>query len=829
MTVSKALGRMILATVGIALVIALALTPVSAATGIGISRADAAMDTKLEDIEEGKTPGVSVIKDATGKNMAYIFKHRRHPVSSKRISQPMKDAIVAIEDRRFYEHSGVDFQGNFRAMISNVLAGGVTQGASTLNQQYVKNYLLLVDAETDEERAAATEQTIGRKLREIRMAAKLDKTMSKDEILANYLNLVPWGNHAYGVEAAARTYFGTNASKLNVKQSAMLAGMVQSSEYLNPWTNTQAVVDRRNQVLNAMAAMGKITEEEAEKYSKEDLGVLKKPATLPNGCIGAGNKGFFCDYALKYLEGRGIKRDMLENGSYTIRTTLDPQVQKQAQEAVVKHTSPDAPGVAEVMNVVEPSSRERKVLAMVSSRDYGLDLKSNETILPQPYSMVGNGAGSIFKIFTAAAAINAGYGIENQLDVPNRYEAKGLGAGGAENCPPDHYCVENAASYKNSMTFTETLAHSPNTTFIKMAEEVGIPAIVDMSVKLGLRSYEDKGTHGAKDSIANFTREANLGSYTLGPTPVNPLELANVGATIASGGMWCEPSPITSVKDKYGNDVFLQKPKCERAMGKPQADALANAMKEDATKGTASAAANNHGWSTPIAAKTGTTESHNSAAFLGFNSGFSAAPYIYNDGVSTRPLCTGPVRQCEEGSLFGGKEPASTFFSLASQIPEALNGNIAPVEDRFKKGSAGGILDELRNLSEGEARKKLEEAGFKAKVQMIGGVNAPKGQVVRAMRPAGGLSKGAEVTLQISDGSGFSVPDPSPSTDGAPAPSDQGGRSANNDGDANSPSRRGNNGGSRSGGGNRGGGPKPQDLQRDAERLANDIIDSLGL
>lgn len=817
-TVSKALGRLILATLAVAALIALTLTPVSAVAGVGIGRADEAMATELENIEDGKAPGVTVIKDAHGKNLAYLYKHRRHPVTGDKISQPMKDAIVAIEDRRFYEHNGVDFQGNFRALVSNVAAGGVTQGASTLHQQYVKNYLLLVAADSDEERAAATEQSIGRKLREIRMAAKLDKSLTKDEVLTNYLNLVPWGNHAYGVEAAARTYFGTSASKLDVKQSAMLAGMVQSSEYLNPWTNTDAVVKRRNQVLNAMASTGAISTEEAAKLSEEGLGVLKKPATLPNGCIGAGNKGFFCDYVIDYLGQKGVDRSLLESGAYTIKTTLDPQVQKQAEAAVTQHTSPDAAGVAEVMNVVEPSASDRKVLAMVSSRQYGLDLKSNETILPQPYSMVGNGAGSIFKIFTAAAAINAGYGLDNTLPVPKRYEAEGLGSGGAANCPPNHYCVENAASYKDSMTLKEALAHSPNTTFIQLLEEVGVPAVVDMSVKLGLRSYANKGTQGEDNSIANFNKEANLGSYTLGPTPVNPLELSNVGATIASGGMWCEPNPVTSVTDRNGNDVYLERPDCERAMGKPQADALANAMSEDATKGTAAGAANAAGWSAPLAAKTGTTESHQSAAFLGFNSGFAAAPYIYNDGTSTKPLCTGPVRQCGEGSLFGGKEPAATFFRLATQIPEATSGKLAPVEDRFLKGSAGGILDEVRNVSEGEARKKLEDAGYKVKVVKVGGNNVPAGQVVRALRPKGGMKPGAEVTLQVSDGSGYSAPAPSDSGQPDPAPSP---RNRSDNGGNDSPSR-GNNGGGRSN-------PSPRDVQRDVERLAEDIADAFGL
>ncbi|WP_206436360.1 penicillin-binding protein [Corynebacterium hylobatis] len=750
MSVWKSLANMVAATVVAGVAGALALAPVAGISGAGIARTNETMASNLSELTYGDTPGVTTITDATGEPMAWVFHQRRYEVPGDQISQHMKDAIVAIEDHRFYEHDGVDIQGTARAMLTNVMAGGVEQGASTLNQQYVKNYLLHIEAETPEEQSAAVEQSVPRKLREMRMASDLDRNLSKDEILTGYLNLVPFGNHAYGVEAAARTYFSTSAAELSVPQAAMLAGMVQSSEFLNPYTNEEGVTSRRGAVLQAMATHGYLSAEEAAAYAAEPLGVLDSPATLPNGCIAAGDRGFFCDYALTYLDSKGLGRDQLREGGYTVTTTLNPQVQDAARAAVARNVDPMATGVAEVLNVVEPGTDSRDILAMTSSRNYGLDLDQGQTMLPQPSSLVGNGAGSVFKIFTAAAAIDQGMGLETQLDVPTRYEARGLGTGGAANCPPNTYCVENAGAYQSRMTLRETLAYSPNTTFIQLIEQVGVPAVVDMSVKLGLRSYAEPGTHDGERSIADYMKEANLGSYTLGPTPVNPLELANVGATIASGGRWCEPNPIAKVTDRSGQEVFLERPDCENAVDQGVANALAIGMSDDLTIGTGANAARANGWSGQASAKTGTTESHQSSAFLGFNSNFSAAPYIYNDGTTTTPLCTSPVRQCASGNLFGGSEAAQSWFQTANLVPAALSGTLPAMDERYELGTTHAVLTEVVGLTEADARRRLEGEGYQVNVRNTPG-SQPRGRVERAV-PQGMLRPGGTVTLEISTG-----------------------------------------------------------------------------
>lgn len=812
-TVIKSLAKIALSTVLAGILIAVVIAPFAGLSGVAVARTNDTMQSDLQDLTAGDAPGVTTILDAKGNSLAYLFEQRRHPVSPDKISDPMKKAIVAIEDRRFYEHEGVDFQGNFRALWSNLAAGGVSQGASTLNQQYVKNYLLLVNAKTDEERAAATEQSIPRKLREMRMATDLDAELDKDEILTNYLNLVPFGNHSYGVEAAARTYFGIHASELTVPQAAMLAGMVQSSEYLNPYTNEQEVINRRNVVLQSMVDNGALEQAEADEYSKQDLGVLDSPSLLPNGCISAEDRGFFCDYVIEYLESKGISREQLTRGGYTIKTTLDPDVQDQALNAVRSQTDPKTPGVAEVMNVVKPSTSTREVLAMVSSRKYGLDLDNYETMLPQTHSLVGNGAGSVFKVFTAAAALESGYGIKNQLDVPTRYEAEGLGSGGAAGCPANRYCVENAGNYAATMTMQDALAYSPNTTFIKLIEQVGVEHVVDMSVKLGLRSYDEKGSYDEETSIAQHIKESNLGSYTLGPTAVNPLELSNVGATLASEGMWCEPNPIKQITDKDGNEVYLKVPNCERALNKNIANALANNMTADTIKGTASASAKMMGFSGQAAAKTGTTESNQSSAFLGFNSGIAAAPYIYNDGTTTTSLCTSPVRQCGYGDLFGGLEPARTFYSMASSVAAAASGTVPDYDKAYDDGKVNSLLDGLRGKSESEARSKLESEGYQVKVSQVQGNGVPYRRVVRAITGPDGLKKGSEITLQLSDGTS-SAPPPSSNGGGRGAETDQ------TSGDQHAPDPFGN---------QRQGNPPPLIRQEDIDAIADSVRDLFGL
>ena len=770
MSALKSLGNLLVAVVASALVMALCLAPIAGLGGAAIARTDETMQSNLSDLTHGDVPGVTTITDVNGKPMAWIFKQRRYEVPSEQISQYAKDALVSTEDRRFYVHEGVDMQGFARALVTNVLAGGVEQGASTVNQQYVKNYLWLIDAENEEEALTATEQSIPRKLREMRMASDLDKTLEKDEILTRYLNLVSFGQHSFGIEAAARTYFDTSAAKLNPAQAAMLVGLLQSVEALNPYTNPEGAVRRRNVVLNNMAAQGYIEQSEADRWAGAPLGVLDKPKTLPEGCITAGDNGFMCDYALRYLAEKGLDLDTIKNGSYTIKTTLDPNIQQVALNAVRNNVSPHTAGVAQVLDIVEPGADSRNIKAMVSSRFYGLDLDQSQTILPQPVSLVGNGAGSVFKIFTAAAALEQGYGLNSMLNTPARSVVYGMGAGGAANCPPGAYCVENAGVYAPKMSLQDALAQSPNTTFIELIQTVGVAPVVDLAVRLGLRSYKDDNSFGDGRSIAQAAKEENMGSFTLGPLAVNALELSNVGATLASNGRWCEPNPIASVTDKNGREVFIDRPACEQAIDPEIAAALAAGMSHDIVDGTGADAAKRNHWSAPTAAKTGTTESHQSSAFLGFTLGMSAAPYIFNDGTQTTPLCTAPVRQCGVGNLFGGNEAANTWFQAAAGVPGAASG-LPAASAKYQTGARRAAVDSVVGQYSSAAKSQLEAQGYKVVLKTVPGGGAPAGQVVSITPADESLARGSTITLNISDGAGPTSTAPSASTSAPPSPS----------------------------------------------------------
>jgi membrane peptidoglycan carboxypeptidase len=749
--------------------------PVVGGFGLLSNRASDVVANGSAQLVEGEVPQVSTMVDAKGNVIAWLYSQRRFEVPSDQIANTMKLAIVSIEDKRFAEHNGVDWQGTLTG-LSGYLSGNLdTRGGSTLEQQYVKNYQLLVIAQTDAEKRAAIETTPARKLREIRMALTLDKTFTKPEILTRYLNLVSFGNGAYGIQDAAQTYFGINAAELNWQQAALLAGLVQSTSSLDPYTNPDGALARRNLVLDTMIENLPEHADELRAAKEQPLGILPQPNELPRGCIAAGDRAFFCDYALEYLARAGISKEQVAKGGYLIKTTLDPDVQIPLKSAIDGIASPDLQGVASVMSVIRPGKESHPVLAMASNRTYGLNTDAGETMQPQPFSLVGDGAGSTFKIFTTAAALEMGMGINATLDVPGQFQAKGLGSSDTPGCPKETWCVKNAGGYRGSMNVTDALATSPNTAFAKLITQVGVQRSVDMAVRLGMRSYALPGTARdydpqSNESLADFIKRQNLGSFTLGPFEVNPLEFANVAATLASGGVWCPPNPIDKVFDRQGKDIAVTTETCEQVVPEGLANTLANAMsKDDQGGGTAAGSAGAAGWDLPMSGKTGTTEAHRSSAFLGFTNALAGASYIYDDSTTPGDLCSFPLRQCGSGNLFGGNEPARTWFTAMKPIANNY-GPVAlpPTDPRYVDGAPGSRVPSVSGLTQDIARQRLKEAGFQVADQATPVNSGSSYGTVVGTAPSGQTVPGSIITIQISNGIPPAPPPPPLAIPGLP-------------------------------------------------------------
>lgn len=689
--VPKLFGLCVLAGV----LVAGMLFPVVGSLGVASNRASETVDKLSTSLVNVDAPMLTRITDKDGKPLAYLFDQNRTPAAPDQISKTMKAAIVSIEDRRFFEHHGVDWQGTMRAAVTNQLKGGVSQGGSTLTQQYVKNYLVHVVAQTEAEQSKAIEQTPARKLKEIRIALQLEKQLNKEEVLARYLNIVPYGNQAYGIAAAARTYFNTTPDKLSISQSALLAGMVNSPSTLDPQENPDEALHRRDLVIDAMASQKRITQEAASNAKNEPLGLAQPLATIPNGCVTAGpSDGFFCKYVLDYLQQRGFSLEQLKRGGYTIRTTIDHKATAEAKAAAEAGVSKTTPGIANVMTMVEPGKQKHKVRALVANRDFGLDPNAGQTAYALPSGVTPFGAGSTYKIFTAAAALERGMGIQNVIEAPGSYTSKVY----KNNTRP--YTVHNAEGVASGpRTLQNALATSPNTAFVALQERVGLGPVVDMASRLGLRKsmnevngsgipLKSDGSNGP--SQAETVKQNNVGAFTLGYGPTSPLEMANVGATLASGGTWCPPTPIEEILDRNGNPVRLNEPSCQQVVDENLANAMmAGLSKDDQPGGTSYSAAKEANWNRPMAGKTGTTESHWSAGFIGATPQMSGAVLTFTDGVAPQGICDDPPRLCgpNGGNIYGGKVPARTWFRAMKPVHEGLPvAPLASVSPRYQHG-----------------------------------------------------------------------------------------------------------------------------------------------
>ncbi|MGH3906577.1 MAG: penicillin-binding transpeptidase domain-containing protein [Pseudonocardiaceae bacterium] len=319
-----------------------------------------------------------------------------------------------------------------------------------------------------------------------------------------------------------------------------------------------------------------------------------------------------------------------------------------------------------------PAAEQHRVLALAANLDYGRTEAAGQTTYPLPSSPAPLGAGSVYKIFTAAVAMQRGLDLDTPIPVPDTYVSKRFTDDG------EPYTVHNLGDYPPSLTLQQALAQSPNTAFVALEDRIGsVDPIVEMAYRLGMRESL-QAPAGPGRTVAEAVKTEERASYTLGPEPTSPRDLANVAATIMSGGMWCPADPIASIIDRHGKPVPLDKQPCQRAISEDLADSLAAALSQDTTVGTAADAATAAGWTRPMIGKTGTTQQSESAAFVGATPQYAGAVLTWSDGPAPRPICIGdPPRQCAEGNLTGGTIPARTWF--ATMAPLHVGTPVAPL------------------------------------------------------------------------------------------------------------------------------------------------------
>ncbi|WP_149548169.1 transglycosylase domain-containing protein [Streptomyces marokkonensis] len=652
-----------------------------------------------------KTPPLSqrtTILDADGGQIATVYSRDRTVVDLKDISPYLQKAIVAIEDSRFYQHGAVDLKGVLRALNKNARSGEVSEGASTLTQQYVKNVFVEEAGDDPTKVAQATQQTLGRKIAELKYAIQVEEELGKKKILENYLNITFFGQQAYGVEAAAQRYFSKHAKDLNLQESALLAGIVQSPSRYDPVNDEAEAKKRRNVVLQRMAEVGDVSPEEAAEAARSPLGLnVSKPK---NGCITAvKGAGFFCRYVEKVFlsdpvfgKTREARAKIWNQGGLTIRTTLDPQAQESVQQSLKDHVYQSDP-VAAASTLVEPGTG--KIVAMGQSKPFGYGKNETEINFSVDKAMGGSNfgfpTGSTYKPFVAAAAIEEGRPPTQTYSAPYSMPYPATVRGCDKPWVNDGgYKLENEnESEVGPYALKEAMAKSVNTYFVQMIEDIGMCPVVTMTDKLGV-------VQGNGEKIPQVPS-----SMTLGSTGLSPLTMASAYAAFASRGMYCTPVAIESITQKIGDkQKSLEVPKstCSRAMSENTADTVNTLLQGVVDSGTGQAA----GLSDRAnAGKTGTTDERKNAWFVGYTPNMSGAVWVgsASQKVEMKNITIGGV---PHALVFGGAVPGPIWkdaMTGALAGKEAPPFNLVNIPDAEKpgRGDEDGDRDDDGNNGDG--------------------------------------------------------------------------------------------------------------------------------
>jgi membrane peptidoglycan carboxypeptidase len=620
---------------------------------VGLAARDASnsFQNLTDDFSLTPPPERTTVYSADGQVIAQFYYHNRESVQLDQVAPIMQKAIVAIEDARFFQHGPLDFKGSVRALVTNAQDGGIVQGGSTLTQQYVKN-LLVENAKNDKAAQAAKAPSFGRKLRELRYAVNVEKKLSKDEILQGYLNIAYFGSGAYGVQAASQYYFSKDASQLTLPEAALLAGVTNSPSAYDPESSPKAATDRRNTVLYRMADLKIITKQQADQAAATPIQLhIKKPKS---DCVDS-KAPFFCEYVKGEILGDPAfgktaqdRETLLYRGGLTIRTTLDMKAQGAAQKALDLRPS-KSKTATEAM--VEPGTGEIK--AMVVSKTYGDNKAKGQTTLnlAADYAHGGNGgysAGSTFKIFTLAAALNKGYSVNTTLPAPFQATISGF-----TDCKGDHFPPYTLANAETSNATSANLDtgtwDSINTFYAALEQRVGLCDAVRMAQSFGM-------------SQSNGQPLQQVPSQVLGTNNIDVTHLAAAYAGFAARGQYCTPIAINDVTDANGHKIDVPKAKCGNAVDSSVADEVTRILRGVLTNGTG----RGMGIGRPAAGKTGTCEAHSCALFAGYTPDLAAAVWYGDPGApfgdpspGIYGANVGPIwRSSMEGAL-RGTDPAS--------------------------------------------------------------------------------------------------------------------------------------------------------------------------
>lgn len=651
--------KIFIGTVTLTVVFSLLISTTGVAVALGVA------GSWFEDLPDINDPNAFSVAQTTkvysadGILLANLYLENRQIVDLEDISPHLLDAVVAVEDERFYQHNGVDFIGLIRAVITNA-ATGRREGASTLTQQFIRNTILA------EERF---EISLKRKAREAYLALELERQHSKEEILAMYLNTVYYGEGAYGAEAAALTFFNKHASELTIAEAALLAGLPQAPSRLTPYENPDGAVGRRNWVLSKMYEQGYITAEEYEAGKVEELDIERSQELDEQGIYQA---PYFVAHVKKLLQDE-YGTSLVFQGGLTVYTTLDTKMQTYAEEASRNILDrPDDPDNALV--AIEPSTGYIK--ALVGGRDWSTNKFNFATQAKrQP--------GSSFKVFTLVTALEEGMPPRRMLDSASPAT---IPTGGRP------WIVGNAegGGGRGYITLQAATVGSVNTAFARLIAEIGAEKVALTARRMGIES-----------EIQPFL------SITLGSQEVTPLEMASAFGTLAADGRHYPPIAITKILDSSGEVVFEAEPVGEQVITHNIAYAATQIMKGVITGGTARRA--NIG--RPAAGKTGTTQDYRDAWFVGYTPDLACSVWM---GYTPEK----PMRSVHGRRVFGGTFPAEIwhdFMIKALADTPSRDFNPAP-PPKYTWKDEWDIPEEevpsLIGLTQDAAIKRLADLGF---------------------------------------------------------------------------------------------------------------------